>query len=149
MISQIDILIKNLEKKEKVIDYIKNVHKVEVGTDIVIPDAYIDNNIKNKNIDENNNQSNNTFNNFEEKLESLNLPSISDKNIKQKIAKLKKEKDTKFLIRHLNISCYGVEKGFTLELFKRVVEGLKILKSVEDINLRHNNIDDTYADQIC
>jgi hypothetical protein len=85
---------------------------------------------------------------FEEKVESLNLPSINDKNAKLKIAKLKKMKDNKYLIHHLNLSNYS-DKGINLILFKRVVEGIKILKSVQDLNLRNNNLDDSYSDVIC
>jgi Ran GTPase-activating protein (RanGAP) involved in mRNA processing and transport len=51
------------------------------------------------------------------------------------------------LIKTLDISRYG-DKGFTTILFKKVIEGLKILQSVESLNLSHNKIDDKFMDLI-
>ncbi len=31
-----------------------------------------------------------------------------------------------------------------IDLLKKVIEGLKIIKSVEEINLSHNDLDDTF-----
>jgi len=149
MFSIIDNLIKNLEEKEKIIKYLNTIYKIETGSEAIVPYPYIYSNSsnENKNISDKD-QSNKTFNTFLEKVESLNLPSILDKNMKLKIANLKKSNDSKVLIKHLNIANYA-EKGFELPLFKRVTEGMKILKSVEDINLRNNNIDDNFADSVC
>lgn len=149
MLTQVDTFIKNIEKKDKIINYLKSIYKIEVGEEAVIPDVYIEGDEEAKKEEVNfGSESSEHFASFEEKIDSLNLPSVNDKNIKLKIAKLKKAKDTKFLIKHLNLSGYAY-KGFSLDLFKRVVEGLKIFKSVEDINLRKNNLDDSYAEQIC
>jgi Ran GTPase-activating protein (RanGAP) involved in mRNA processing and transport len=145
MISQIDNFIKNIEKNEKIITYLKNIYKVEVGDDPIIPDAYIEGKINQVDAIENEKTD---FATFEEKVIALNLPSINDKNIKLKITKMKKAKDTKFLIKSLDISNYG-DRYFNHELFKRVIDGMKILKSVESINLKYNNMDDSYVDLVC
>jgi Ran GTPase-activating protein (RanGAP) involved in mRNA processing and transport len=84
------------------------------------------------------------FQSSEEKVNALRLPDVNDKNIKNKIATLKKERDTKIPIRHLDPSKYG-EKGITPELLKKVVYGMKVLKSVEWIDLRFNKLDDSYS----
>jgi hypothetical protein len=162
MLSQVDLFLKNIEKKDKTISYLKNIYRIEVGEEAVIPRRYIDdenladsNNLKNTEKEEqqesekvNNLEYQKDYISFEEKVESLNLPSINDKNAKLKIAKLKKMKDNKFLINHLDLSYYA-DKGINLTLFKNVVEGIKILKSVQDLNLKNNNLDDNYSDIIC
>lgn len=146
MISHVDIIIKNLDRKDKIINYLKTIYAIEVGHEAMIPNAYIeDHNKENKDKD---NIINQNFFSFQEKVDSLYLPDNSDKTVKLKIAKLKKERDTKFLIKNLNLSNYG-EKGITVPLLKRVTEGMKILKSVEAINLSYNNLNDSYIDVIC
>jgi hypothetical protein len=149
MLNKVDTFIKNLEKKDKIIDYLKNIYKVEVGEDAFIPGPYIDANYleieKDEELNKNESQK---YASFEEKVKSLNLPSINDKNLKLKIAKSKKTKDSKFLIYHLDLSEYS-NKGINLYLFKTVMDGIKMFKSVEDINLKKNNLDDSYADHIC
>lgn len=151
MISGIDTFIKNIEEKDKIITYLKNIYKIEVGSDAIIPEGYIKDgtlNDLNENFKTEEIETNNQFSTFEEKIAALNLPSVADKNIKLKIAKWKKEKDTKYLIKHLDLSNY-YDKGISLPLLKQIFDGIKILKSVEDINLKKNNLDESYCDTIC
>jgi hypothetical protein len=146
MNSRIENCIKELEYKDRIINYLKNIYKIEVGEDVLIPDAYIME--KKKDLDKYTLDDEllvaKPFQSFEEKVNALRLPDVNDKNIKNKIAKLKKERDTKILIRHLDLSNYG-EKGITPELLKKVVDGMKVLKSVEWIDLRYNKLDDSYS----
>ncbi len=55
MISKVDNIIKTLEKKEIIINYLKSIYKVEVGEEPTIPEAYIDQNVL---ADEDNGESN-------------------------------------------------------------------------------------------
>lgn len=139
MNSKIENYIKDIEYKDKVISYLKNIYKIEVGEDAKIPEAYMIDNIKDTNqIHLEPSVS------FEDKVNSLNLPDPNDKTLKQKIVKLKKSGDTKFLITNLDLSNYS-DKGITVELLKKVVDGLKVLRTVEWLDLRNNNMDDTYT----
>ncbi len=144
MLTGVENFIKNIERKDKIITYLKNIYKIEVGDEAIVPNAYIDGVEKNEEVEKTQKE----FSSFEDKVIALNLPIVNDKNMKLKIAKLKKAKDTTFLIKNLDISNYG-DHGMNLTLFKRVLEGLKIIRSVEVLNLRKNNIDDTYIDSIC
>lgn len=164
MISQVDNIIKNLEKKEKIINYLKNIYKVEVGEEPTIPEAYIDQNIiDEKNIESNflkfhnlephhEDEANEIYSTFHEKFISLRLPSMEDKKIKEKIAKIKKEKEksSKPIYNHLtdmDLSGYG-EKGFNLELLRMICETMKLFKTLTSINLSHNSIDDSFVEVI-
>lgn len=145
MISQVDDFIKQIEKKEKIINYLKTIYRIEIGDEPIVPEAYIEKGI----IEEGEiNPENREYATFAEKVESFRLPDISDKNIKMKIQKLKKQKDTKYLLKSLDVSNYG-DKGFKLEILKKMVDGIKILKSVEVLNLKNNKMDDSYMDIIC
>jgi Ran GTPase-activating protein (RanGAP) involved in mRNA processing and transport len=149
MNSRIENCLKELEYKDRIINYLKNIYKIEVGEEALIPDAYISD--KKKDLDkytDDEDLMSKPFQTFEEKVNALRLPDMNDKNIKQKLTKLKKEKDTKILIRQLDLSNYG-EKGITPELLRRVVNGMKVLKSVEWIDLRYNHLDDSYSNIIC
>ncbi len=145
MISQVDDFIRQIEKKEKIINYLKTIYRIEVGDEPIVPEAYIEKGI----IEENDsNTQSKEYATFAEKVESFKLPDISDKNIKLKIQKLKKQKDTKFLLNNIDVSNYG-DKGFKIEILKKLVDGIKILKSVEVLNLKNNKMDDSYSDLIC
>jgi Ran GTPase-activating protein (RanGAP) involved in mRNA processing and transport len=149
MNSRIENVIKELEYKDRIINYLKNIYKIEVGEDVLIPDAYIME--KKKDLEKytaDDELMTKPYHTFEEKVNALRLPDVNDKNIKNKIAKLKKERDTKFLIRHLDLSSYS-EKGITPELLKKVIDGMKVLKSVEWIDLRYNKLDDSFSNVIC
>ena len=84
---------------------------------------------------------------FKDKVNSLNLPSANDKDAKNRIEKLRRKKDTSVLIQKLDLSHFA-HKEVSHELLKRVIEGLKILKSVEMLNLSHNDLNDSYIDII-
>ncbi len=148
MQSQIDLFIQKLGQKEKIITYLKNLYRIEIGEEALIPQAYYNDDFTEEPTNPDTTQSPNSFNSFEDKVKSLKLPTLNDRNIKLKIQKLKKAKDRRFLIYHLDLSGYK-HKTITLPLLKTVVEGLKIYKSCEDVNLTHNNLDDSYADLVC
>jgi hypothetical protein len=142
MNTKIENYLKDIEYKDKVISYLKNIYKIEVGEEASIPDAYMldknkDPKILNKEI----------LITFEDKVNSLNLPDPNDKTLKQKIAKLKKSGDTNFLITSLDLSGYA-DKGITVDLLKKVVDSMKALKTVEWLDLRNNNLDDSYSQLI-
>jgi hypothetical protein len=211
MKTQIDTIIKNLEKKEKIISYLKTIYRLEIGEEPTIPQAYLDKNLtedneneterekkteneieslkheKNTNSSINNNiKKEISYQTFEEKFESLKFPSLQDKKIKDKILKIRKEisiieknynnnnknqKTTEENYNKLNydnnnssnntidnqfnnpykhyldldLSNYG-EKGFSFDIFKTIVNTLKLFKSLNSIDLSRNNIDDSYRD---
>ncbi len=164
MISKVDNIIKTLEKKEKIISYLKSIYKVEVGEEPMIPEAYIeqiiiddknlDSNLLKNNFIEPNNQDDERVNyfTFHEKVISLRFPSLQDKNHKQKIAKIRKEKEknpeNKNYYQHiydLDISRYG-DKEFSFELLKQICDTMKIFKTLMSIDLSRNNLDDSYSD---
>ena len=144
MISQVDDFIKQIEKKEKIINYLKTIYRIEIGDEPIVPEAYIEKGIIE---DGDTNTDNKEYATFSEKVESFRLPDISDKNIKLKIQKLKKQKDTKFLLKTIDISNYG-DKGFKIDILKKLVDGVKILKSVEVLNLKNNKMDDSFSDLV-
>lgn len=151
MISQVENFLLNLEKKDKVINYLKHVYKVEVGEDVEIPEGYIDKlsikettNLDGMNIPK---EQKLVFDTFEEKVESLNLPDPSDKTAKARIQKLRKLGDTKYLIKYLDLSNYK-DKGITKEGLKKVSDGLKMLRSVEVLDLSNNNLEDYFIAEI-
>jgi len=149
MISKIDDFLLNIEKKEKVIKYLKTIYKVEVGEEAMIPDVYIDGGMRLDSLQTTQDvsaDSETQFSTLKEKINSLKLPEVNDKDIKNKIAKMKKERNP-LLIKEVNLANYG-DKGMSLELFKRLLEGMRIFKSVETINLRNCKLDDSYIDLI-
>lgn len=151
MISQVEHFIQNLEKKDKIINYLKHVYKVEVGEEVDIPDGYI-NKLSIKEAESMNvinipKEKKLVFDSFDEKVESLNLPDPNDKNMKSKIQKLRKQGDTEYLIRYLDLSNYK-DKGINKEALKKVSEGLKVLKSVEVLDLSNNDLDDSFTAEI-
>lgn len=151
MISQVEHFIQNLEKKDKIINYLKHVYKVEVGEDVDIPEGYI-NKLSIKEAESMNvinipKERKIVFETFDEKVESLNLPDPNDKNMKSKIQKLRKQGDTEYLIRYLDLSNYK-DKGINKEGLKKVSEGLKVLKSVEVLDLSNNDLDDSFTAEI-
>ena len=148
MISQVDDFIKQIEKKEKIINYLKTIYRIEIGDEPIVPEAYIEKGIIAEGDTIINSENNKEYATFAEKIESYRLPDISDKNIKLKIQKLKKQKDTKFLLKTIDISNY-CDKGFKTEILKKLVDGIKILKSVEVLNLKNNKMDDSFSDLIC
>ena len=150
MISKIDDFLINIEKKEKIIKYLKTIYRVEVGEDAIVPDVYIDDD-KGMKLDtfqteEAVTDQETQFSSFKEKINSLKLPEVNDKDIKAKIAKMRKEKSP-LLLKEINLANYG-EKGISIDLIKRLLDGLRILKSVEVVNLRNNKLDDSYIEYI-
>lgn len=165
MISKVDNIIKTLEKKEKIISYLKSIYKVEVGEEPTIPEAYIDQNIlDDKNLENNllklnilepnqqDGEETMQYSSFHEKVISLRFPSLQDKTIKQKIAKIKKEKEKNpsnknyyQQINDLDLSGYG-EKEFNYELLKQVCDTMKLFKTLTSLNLSRNSIDDSYVE---
>ena len=141
-------MINNLEKNEKIIEYLKDAYKEKTGEEIAFP---TDEDLKSSNFlnedDESIRIPNQKFSTFKDKVNSLNLPDINDKEAKSRIEKLRRLKDTKILIKKLDLSHFE-KKDVTLEQVKKVNDGLKILKSVEDINISHNNLSDNYIDYI-
>lgn len=149
MLNQIDNFIFTLEKKQKTITYLRNIYKIEIGLDPIVPEAYLDKDIEElKGLNFQEIHESEECETFEHKVLALNLPQPEDKNLKTKIAKLKKNNDTQVLIRGLDLSNYE-ERGFKLDLFKTIVDGLKIIKSVIYVNLRKNKIDDSYIELLC
>ena len=148
MITNIGQMINNLEKNEKIIEYLKDAYKEKTGEEIAFP---TDEDLKSSNFlnedDESIRIPNQKFSTFKDKVNSLNLPDINDKEAKSRIEKLRRLKDTKILIKKLDLSHFE-KKDVTLEQVKKVNDGLKILKSVEDINISHNNLSDNYIDYI-
>ena len=148
MITNIGQMLNNLEKDEKIIEYLKDVYKEKTGEEITFP---TDEELKSSNFlnedDESIRIPNQKFSTFKDKVNSLNLPDINDKEAKSRIEKLRRLKDTKILIKKLDLSHFE-KKDVTIEQVKKVNDGLKILKSVEDINISHNNLSDMYIDYI-
>ena len=150
MISKIDDFLINIEKKEKIIKYLKTIYRVEVGEDAIVPDVYIDDD-KGMKLDtfqteEAVSDQETQFSSFKEKINSLKLPEVNDKDIKAKIAKMRKEKSP-LLLKEINLANYG-DKGISIDLIMRLLDGLRILKSVEVVNLRNNKLDDSYIEYI-
>jgi hypothetical protein len=185
MKTQIDTIIKNLEKKEKIISYLKNIYRLEIGQEPTIPQAYLDQNLTEENKNENEEININNYNNinkeisyptFEEKFYSLKFLSLQDKKIKEKILKIRKEisimeknnnkneennnklnndNNIKNIYNNniinnpyknyldLDLSNYG-EKGFSFDIFKNIINTLKLFKCLNSIDLSKNNIDDNY-----
>lgn len=148
MISSIENLIDNLDKKEQVISYLKTIYKEKTGEEPVIPEISEQNQFMPTESDEQSETvPNQRFQSFKDKVNSLNLPSVNDKDAKNRIEKLRRKKDTSVLIQKLDLSHFA-NKEITHELMRKVIEGLKILKSVQILILSHNDLNDSYIDLI-
>ena len=148
MISSIENLVESIDQKDRVINYLKTMYKEKTGEEPIIPDPSTDNPSMPTEPDEQVDAVPNAkFQFFKDKVNSLNLPSANDKDAKNRIEKLRRKKDTSVLIQKLDLSHFA-HKEVSHELLKRVIEGLKILKSVEMLNLSHNDLNDSYIDII-
>ena len=147
MISNIGALIETIEDNEKLIAYMKKAYKEKTGEDIVIPDlkALAERQLrKHEDVETHPNLK---FNSFKDKVIALNLPDIKDRETRLRLDKLRRLKDTKVLIKKLDISHFA-GKDITPELLYTVLDGLKALRSVEEVNLSHNNLGDNFIDVI-
>lgn len=148
MISSIENLVESIDQKDRLISYLKTMYKEKTGEEPIIPDPSTDNPSMPTEPDEQvDSVPNAKFQFFKDKVNSLNLPSANDKDAKNRIEKLRRKKDTSVLIQKLDLSHFA-HKEVSHELLKRVIEGLKILKSVEMLNLSHNDLNDSYIDII-
>ena len=96
--------------------------------------------------EENETHPNLKFNSFKDKVIALNLPDIKDRETHLRLDKLRRLKDTKVLIKK-NISHFE-EKEVTPELLYQLLNSLNAFISVEEINLSHNGIRDSFIDVI-
>ena len=134
MTERIENILEQLEKDEQIISYLKTAYKDKTGEDIAIP------NIMSKyeeQEEEKEKYPNQKFATFKDKVTSLNLPQNGVKEPKKKLDRLRQN------LRKLDFS-YFAGKQMTIDLLKKVIEGLKIIKCVEEINLSHNDLDDTF-----
>ena len=132
MISSIENLVESIDQKDRVINYLKTMYKEKTGEEPIIPDPSTDNPSMPTEPDEQvDSVPNAKFQFFKDKVNSLNLPSANDKDAKNRIEKLRRKKDTSVLIQKLDLSHFA-HKEVSHELLKRVIEGLKILKSVDN-----------------
>ena len=147
MESNIGSLMEIIENNEKLIEYIKQTYKEKTGEDIAVQDLK---SLAEKQLKEEEAKeliSNQKFQTFNDKVIALNLPDINDREACSRIEKLRKHNDTKVLIKKVDISHFA-NKGMTIELLYKVLDGLKVLQSVEEVNLSHNNLTDDYIDII-
>ena len=147
MISNIGDLIQTIEDNEKLIALMKQMYKEKTGEDMVIPDFKAIAERQLKKDEENDSHPNLKFNSFKDKVVALNLPDIKDRETRLRLDKLRRMKDTKVLIKKLDISHFE-GKEMTPELLYIVLDGLKALKSVEEIDLSHNGLGDIFIDVI-
>jgi len=147
MISNIGALIETIENDEKLIEYMKKTFKEKTGEDIVIPDLKSLTERQLRKEEDNESHPNLKFNSFKDKVIALNLPDIKDRETRLRLDKLRRLKDTKVLIKKLDISHFA-GKEVTPELLYTVLDGLKALRSVEEINLSHNGLGDNFIDVI-
>ena len=147
MISNIGALIETIENDEKLIEYMKKTFKEKTGEDIVIPDLKSLTERQLRKEEDNESHPNLKFNSFKDKVIALNLPDIKDRETRLRLDKLRRLKDTKVLIKKLDISHFE-GKEVTPELLYTVLDGLKALRSVEEINLSHNGLGDNFIDVI-
>ena len=134
MTERIENILEQLEKDEQIISYLKTAYKDKTGEDIAIP------NIMSKyeeQEEEKEKYPNQKFATFKDKVTSLNLPQNGVKEPKKKLDRLRQN------LRKLDFS-YFAGKQMTIDLLKKVIEGLKIIKCVEEINLSHNDLDDAF-----
>ena len=135
MTERIENILEQLEKDKQIISYLKTAYKEKTGEDINIPNLM--SKIDEKEEEELEKYPNQKFNTFKDKVTSLNLPQNGVKEPKKKIDRLRQN------LRKLDLS-YFAGKFITIDLLKKIIEGLKIIKCVEEIDLSHNDLDDTY-----
>ena len=147
MNTNIGSLIETIENDEKLIAYMKQMYKEKTGEDIVIQDLKSLAERQLKKQEEKESIPNQKFQTFKDKVIALNLPDINDREARFRLDKLRRLKDTKVLFKKLDISHFA-NKGLTIELLYKVLDGLKVLRSVEEINLSHNDLGDEFIDVI-
>ena len=140
-------LIETIENDEKLIAYMKQIYKEKSGEDIVNPDLKSLAERQMRKDEENDAHLNLKFNSFKDKVIALNLTDIKDRETRLRLDKIRRFKDTKVLIKTLDISHFE-GKEVTQELLYQVLDGLNALRSVEEINLSHNGLGDYFIDVI-
>ena len=148
MISKIGSLIETIENDEKLIAYIKKAYKEKTGEEIVIPDLKNLSEIQSRKEETQDSHPNLKFNSFKDKVIAMNLPDLTDRETRMRLDKLRRMKDTKVLIKESDLSHFE-GKEMTPDLLYKVIDGFKVLRSVEEINLSHNGLGDDCIDVIC
>ena len=148
MISKIGSLIETIENDEKLIAYIKKAYKEKTGEEIVIPDLKHLSEIQSRKEETQDSHPNLKFNSFKDKVIAMNLPDLTDRETRMRLDKLRRMKDTKVLIKESDLSHFE-GKEMTQDLLYKVIDGFKVLRSVEEINLSHNGLGDDCIDVIC
>ena len=148
MISKIGSLIETIENDEKLIAYIKKAYKEKTGEEIVIPDLKHLSEIQSHKEETQDSHPNLKFNSFKDKVIAMNLPDLTDRETRMRLDKLRRMKDTKVLIKESDLSHFE-GKEMTPDLLYKVIDGFKVLRSVEEINLSHNGLGDDCIDVIC
>ena len=148
MISKIGSLIETIENDEKLIAYIKKAYKEKTGEEIVIPDLKHLSEIQSRKEETQDSHPNLKFNSFKDKVIAMNLPDLADRETRMRLDKLRRMKDTKVLIKESDLSHFE-GKEMTPDLLYKVIDGFKVLRSVEEINLSHNGLGDDCIDVIC
>ena len=148
MISKIGSLIETIENDEKLIAFIKKAYKEKTGEEIVIPDLKHLSEIQSRKEETQDSHPNLKFNSFKDKVIAMNLPDLTDRETRMRLDKLRRMKDTKVLIKESDLSHFE-GKEMTPDLLYKVIDGFKVLRSVEEINLSHNGLGDDCIDVIC
>ena len=148
MISKIGSLIETIENDEKLIAYIKKAYKEKTGEEIVIPDLKHLSEIQSRKEETQDSHPNLKFNSFKDKVIAMNLPDLTDRETRMRLDKLRRMKDTKVLIKESDLSHFE-GKEMIPDLLYKVIDGFKVLRSVEEINLSHNGLGDDCIDVIC
>ena len=148
MISKIGSLIETIENDEKLIAYIKKAYKEKTGEEIVIPDLKHLSEIQSRKEETQDSHPNLKFNSFKDKVIAMNLPDLTDRETRMRLDKLRRMKDTKVLIKESDLSHFE-GKEMTPDLLYKVIDGFKVLRSAEEINLSHNGLGDDCIDVIC
>ena len=148
MISKIGSLIETIENDEKLIAYIKKAYKEKTGEEIVIPDLKHLSEIQSRKEETQDSHPNLKFNSFKDKVIAMNLPDLTDRETRMRLDKLRRMKDTKILIKESDLSHFE-GKEMIPDLLYKVIDGFKVLRSVEEINLSHNGLGDDCIDVIC
>ena len=148
MISKIGSLIETIENDEKLIAYIKKAYKEKTGEEIVIPDLKHLSEIQSRKEETQDSHPNLKFNSLKDKVIAMNLPDLTDRETRMRLDKLRRMKDTKVLIKESDLSHFE-GKEMTPDLLYKVIDGFKVLRSVEEINLSHNGLGDDCIDVIC
>ena len=147
MISKIGSLIETIEKKEKLIAQIKQAYKEKTGEEIYISEMKSSNEGKKHKEEESYIHPNLKFNSFKDKVTTLKLPDISDRETRLRLDKLRRMKDTKTLFKEADLSHFE-GKDMNTDLLYKVIDGFKALRSVEEVDLSHNGLGDEFIDVI-